>query len=364
MERQTKISEVHFFSLMVLFQLGTALVVNVGIMAGRDAWIAVLIGMVIGSLLFAIYVYLNRIFPGKLPTLYCRMLFGKYIGGLIGIAYIVFFLNKASRDLMDGGLLVIASTLKETPLLIINLMMILTVAYVLSKGLEVLARTAFVFLAIVLMIGLFIGILILFSDIVVMERLQPVLSDGLGKVFSSVVRQNYQFPFAEVICFVTVLPSLNDRKKGIRAGHLAILATGLILSVAIATTIAVLGVNITERSVFPLLSMVGKASIADFIQRADILVVMVLVIGVFFKISIFYYASAVSISELFRLPYRQVLYPVAIIILLQSAMLARSFSEHLSKGGQVLYLIDPVFFVVLPVILMVAGFIYRRRSSA
>ncbi len=92
--------------------------------------------------------------------------------------------------------------------------------------------------------------------------------------------------------------------------------------------------------------------------------VMVLVIGVFFKISIFYYASAVSISEMFRLPYRQAVYPVAIIILLQSAMLARSFSEHLSKGGQVLYLIDPVFFVILPVILMVAGSIYKRRSRA
>ncbi len=358
---KTRLSSLQFFSMMVLFQMGTALVVNVGILAGRDAWLAILIGMVAGSLLFSVYAYLNKLFPDMQPTSYCKVLLGKYLGTAVGIIYVVFFLNKASRDLMDGGLLVLSSTLKETPLMVINLMMILTVAYVLHKGVEVLARTAFLFLIVVMVIGAIIALLILFSDILNLNHLRPILGEGAGDVLMSVYRQNYQFPFAEVICFITVMPSLSNKKGGMKAGYLAILISGLILSGAIATTIAVLGVDITERSVFPLLSMIGKASIADFIQRTDILVVMILIIGVFFKISLFYYASVIGISDIFKIPYRKLLYPMAVVILLFSLIISRSFSDHLTKGGEVLYKVDPVFFVVIPLILLLAGFFHKYR---
>ncbi|MBQ4900123.1 GerAB/ArcD/ProY family transporter [Paenibacillus sp. Marseille-P2973] len=358
---KTRISSLQFFSLMVLFQMGTALVVNVGILAGRDAWLAILVGMAAGSLLFAVYANLNKLFPDMQPTSYCKVLLGKRLGTAVGIAYVVFFLHKASRDLMDGGLLVLASALKETPLMIINLLMILTVAYALHKGVEVLARTAFIFLIVVMVIGAFIVLVVFFSDIMNLNRLRPILGGGVRDVFVSVYRQNYQFPFAEVICFVTVMPSLSNKKGGVKAGYLAILLSGLILSGAIASTIAVLGVDITERSVFPLLTMIGKASIADFIQRTDILVVMILIIGVFFKISLFYYAAVIGMSDIFKIPYRKLLYPVAVVILLFSLMISRSFSDHLTKGGEVLYRVDPVFFVVIPLILFLAGFVYKFR---
>lgn len=357
----TRISSLQFFSMMVLFQMGTALVVNVGILAGRDAWIAVLVGMAAGSLLFTVYAYLNRQFPDMQPTSYCKVLLGTYLGTAIGIAYVVFFLYKASRDLMDGGLLVLSSALKETPLIIINLLMIMTVAYVLHKGVEVLARTAFVFLIVIMVIGVLMVLVVIFSNILNLNHLRPVLGGGVRQVLVSVYRQNYQFPFAEAICFITVMPSLSNKKGGMKAGHLAILLSGLILSGVVASTISVLGVDITERSVFPLLSMIGKASIADFIQRTDILVVMILIIGVFFKISVYYYASVIGMSDLFKIPYRKLLYPMAIVILTFSMMIARSFSDHLTKGGEVLYKVDPVFFVVIPLILSLAGFVHKYR---
>ncbi|MGG6314184.1 GerAB/ArcD/ProY family transporter [Paenibacillus macerans] len=356
-----KISPLQFFSLLVLFQLGTALVVNLGMQARTDAWIAVLLGMSVGMLLYTGYAYIYTTFPDKQPTQYARILFGKYLGGAVGVAYSVFFLNKASRDLLDGGLLVFASTLKETPLFIINTMMMLTIVYVLHKGVEVLARTAFILLGIVFLIGLFIFLLILFSGIADISRLMPVLGDGIMPVLKSVYRQNYQFPFGEIICFTTIMPYLNNRKAGVRAGLLSVLLSGLILSGTVVITISVLGVDITERSIFPLLTMVGKASILDFIQRTDILVVMVLIIGDFFKISIYFYAAVILGADLLNIPYRKILYPCALIVLFTSLTIARNYSEHVKKGGEVLYLIDPLFYVGLPAALIVAAFIYRIR---
>lgn len=362
--KTTKIKSMQFFALLVLFQLGTALVVNLGSQAGRDAWLSILIGMLIGLLLFAVYCMLYKLFPDMLPTSYSKLLLGKYLGTLISIAYIIFFLNKASRDLMDGGLLIISSTLKETPLIVVNLMMMLTIAYVLHKGLEVMARTATIFLGIVILLGLLIAGVIVFSNIIDFSRLLPVLGNGMMPVIQSVLKQNIQFPFAEIICFKMIMPSLDDQKKGIRSGYMAILFSGVILSSTAVITISALGLDIAERSIFPLLSMVGKAAISDFIQRTDILVVMVLIIGDFFKISIFYYAAIIGVSDLFRIPYRKIIYPFAIIILLFSVLITRSYSEHVLKGGRVLYLIDPIFYIVLPLIFIIAAIFYRIRSRS
>ncbi|AWP26518.1 MULTISPECIES: GerAB/ArcD/ProY family transporter [unclassified Paenibacillus] len=364
---KVRISPLQFFSLLVLFQFGTTLVVNLGLQAGKDSWIAMLIGMIMGLLLFSMNAFLYSLFPDKLPTVYYRILLGKYLGGFVGLSYGVFYLHTASRDVVDGGLLVMASAaLKETPLLIVNLIMVMTVAYVLGKGIEVLARTALIFLAVVLIIGGFSLLVILFAGIVDLQRLLPVMGEGTGPILESVVEKNIHFPFAELIVATVLMPALNQKKTGIKAGYLAILFCGVMLAQTSAITISVLGTNITERSVFPLLTMVGKANISEFIERTEILVVMVLIIGVFFKISLYYYAALMCTSELFKIPYKKLIYPYAVIILGNSMVLSRSYSEHLMKGSKYLYTVLPVFTIVIPAVLVILGMIrilVRRMKS-
>lgn len=360
---KVKISPLQFFSLLVLFQFGTTLVVNMGLQAGKDSWIGLLIGMVIGTMMYSLNVYLYSMFPDHLPTVYYRILLGKYLGGLVGVSYCVFYLYTGSRDIVDGGLLVMASAaLKETPLLIVNLIMVMTVAFVLHQGLEVLGRTALIFLAIVLLISVFSALVIVFSSIVEVHRLLPVLGNGIQPIIESVLKKNMHFPFGELIVARVLLPHLSQQKSGIKAGYLAILFSGMMLALTSAVTISVLGDNITERSVFPLLTMVGKANISEFIERTEILIVMVLIIGVFFKISLYYYAALISASELFNIPYQKLIYPFALIMLGNSMILARSYSEHLMKGSQHLYTVLPIFSIAVPLLLVLIGLI-RRVSS-
>ena len=86
-----------------------------------------------------------------------------------------------------------SAALKETPLLIVNLIMVMTVAFVLHQGLEVLGRTALIFLAIVLLIGVFSALVIVFSAIVEVHRLLPVLGNGVQPIIQSVVKK-YALP--------------------------------------------------------------------------------------------------------------------------------------------------------------------------
>lgn len=357
-----KIGLLQFFSLTLLFELGTALVVNLGMEAGKDAWISILIGNLIGLAVFAGYAYLYRKFPSLPLTAYVRKCFGKYIGTVISVIYIILFLNLAGRDLRDGSSMLVMATMHRTPLFIIATLMILSSAYVLHKGVEVLARTSLVFGTLVILIGIFCSMMLMFSGSINLNRILPVFENGIMPVVSSVAKQNYMFPFGEMICFTMLMPYLNNAKKGPWVIAAAIFASGLLLSLTMVLNISVLGADIVQRSPLPLMPTISKISISEFIQRVDILIVMVLIIGVFFKMAVFFAAALIGISELFKIPYRRMVYPVALIILFSSMLNARSFTEHIEEGGRLLYTVYPFFMVLIPVLLMIITAIRSHRS--
>jgi spore germination protein KB len=357
-----KIGLLQFFTLTLLFELGTALVVNLGMESGKDAWISILLGNLIGLIIFSGYTYLYRKFPDLPLTAYTRKLLGRSLGTVISVLYIILFLNLAGRDLRDGSSMLVMATMHRTPLFIISTLMILSSAYVLHKGVEVLSRTSLVFATLVMLIGIFCSIMLMLSGSINLNRLLPVFENGFQPVIESVIRQNYMFPFGEMICFTMLMPYLNNVKKGPWVIGAGIFVSGLLLSLTMMLNISVLGTDIVKRSPLPLMPTISKISISDFIQRVDILVVMVLIIGVFFKMSVFFAAALIGISELFKIPYRRMVYPCALIILFSSMLNARSFTEHINEGGRLLYTIFPFYMVLIPVILVIVAAIRSHLS--
>ncbi|WP_410511610.1 GerAB/ArcD/ProY family transporter [Paenibacillus sp. BR2-3] len=358
-----KIGLVQFFSLTFLFELGTALVVN-GSKSGRDGWISILVGCIVGLVLFTGYAYLYKLYPDKPLSGYARAILGKPLGAVVVISYVVMFINIAGRDLRDGSALLVMATLHRTPIMVVGALMILSCAYVLHKGIEVLARTSLIFMVLVLSIGGIFTVLILLSGEMEWTRIFPVLGDGFRPVAISVVQHNYMFPYGEIICLTMLMPYLSDDKKGVWVIPAAMLLAGLLLSYTSIVNITVLGSDMLERSPFPLLSTISKAALSDFIQRLDILVVMLLIIGVFFKIAVFYGAALVGISDLFGLPYRTLIYPLALIILFSSLLNARSLTEHLEEGGYLLYKVFPIFTIAIPAVLIIGAAVRRYRSAS
>lgn len=198
--------------------------------------------------IFFVYISLYRLYP-KLPlTGYIREILGRWIGWPLGLLYILFFIHGAARDVREGGDLLVSSVLDQTPVIVVNVVMILSIGYVLNNGIEVLARTAQVFLVILAILALLSNFLMYFSGIIEINRLLPVLSNGWGPVVKITIKQTIEFPYEELICFTMLLPYLNQSKMGIRAGFSAVLISGLILSYSSAANIAVLGTDIVGRA--------------------------------------------------------------------------------------------------------------------
>lgn len=74
---KAKISPYQLFVLILLFQLGSALLLPLGIDAKQNAWISILMAMIGGFFLFLIYHRIYLYYPDSLPTTYVQKIFGK-----------------------------------------------------------------------------------------------------------------------------------------------------------------------------------------------------------------------------------------------------------------------------------------------
>ncbi|MDX5475797.1 MAG: spore germination protein [Bacillaceae bacterium] len=361
MEKE-KINPFQLFVLMVLFELGSAIVIAIGVDAKQGAWLSIFLGLLAGLVIYVMYYYLYKQFPTLPLTVYVKKLLGKFLGSIIGFSYIVYFLYLASRVLRDFGDLLLTSTLPETPLFVINVLMICTIVYLLYHGIEVFARTGEFYFLILLLIGLFANLLIFLSDIIDLQNLFPLLGDGWRAIVLSAFPVGFTFPFGEIVVFTMILPHLNSQGNVLKIGWAALLVSGVVIIYTTMMNFAVLGVDIATRATFPLLATVSKIRVADFLERLDALVVVTLVITMFFKIAVFMYASILGIKHLFNVKSQQSLVlPIGIVVIFTSVTMAGSFTEHLEEGVEVVpYLLHLPFQIGIPVILLIVSVVRRK----
>ncbi|WP_052702861.1 GerAB/ArcD/ProY family transporter [Paenibacillus beijingensis] len=365
MKEKAKIGAYQLFCLLVTFELGTALVVPLGVEAKQGAWLAILLGMAGGLLLFALYVYLFRQHPDMPLTAMIQLLLGKFIGWPVALLYVVFFIYAGSRDLRDVASLLISANYSMTPMMVISTLILFAVAYVIDKGIEVLARTAEIMFASLAAFGVLELLLVLFSDIIDLHALQPVLGEGWMPVLKQVVSQTVMFPYGEAVCFLMIFPYLNKSGQALKTTMTAALFGGLVFTLTALIELAVLGVNLTSRSTFPLLTAISKVSIGEFIQRTDAIAVFSLIVTDFMKLAVFYYAAALGAAQLFSVrSYRVMTLPIGLIIMLASLAIASTFSEHFKEGGLVLKTVYPVYALFIPLLLALIASIRSLRNPA
>ena len=361
---KAKVSSYQLFVLILLFELGSALLLPLAMTAKQDAWIAVLLGMIGGMFLFIIFFRLYQYYPDKLPTMYAQMIVGKPLGKVLAFLYILYFAYLAARVLRDFGVMLVTFAYPETPLFIVNALLIIVVVYAVRKGIEVLGRTGELLFTIMYLLAVTGFILIVISGLIDVNNLKPILGEGILPVIKAAFTETLYFPFGETVVFAMIFPYLNNSRKARIAGLTAIGLSGINLTLVMLMNISVLGVNLTSRAPFPLLATIQMIQVAEFIERLDIFFMLALIIGGFFKIGIFFYAVVTGVANLFSIEsHTRLCYPMALVVLLLSITMASSFAEHVKEGYKfVPMLLHLPFQVFFPIILLVIAMIKRRKA--
>lgn len=363
---KAKISAYQLLVLIFLFEIGNTFLVPLAHEAKQDAWLAVLIGLAGGCCLFWIYHSLYSYYPDIPLTEYMQRILGSFLGKVLAFFYIQYFMYIAARILRDLGEMLIIVFYPLTPLFVMNVLMVLVVVYTIRKGIEVIARTGellFIFMMLIVISGI---VLIMISGILDTSNLEPLLEEGLAPVIKTAFTQTLFFPFGEIIVFAMILPYLNKASKSMKTGLLGLVLSGLAIALIIAVNISVLGVNLVSRSHFPLLSTIQTIDYAGFLQRLDIAFLISTVIGVFFKLSLFFYASLAGTANLFNIKNSaQLAFPLGLLLLVLSMTVASNFSEQVYEGLQIvpLYVHLP-FQVIIPGLLLIIAFFKNRKKQS
>lgn len=362
---KARIDRVQFFILLILFEMGTSLVTTFSISAGKDAWLAILFGSLLGCLFFLMYYQLYQWFPEDSFTGYVKKILGKKLGTAVGYIYAIAALYISSRVLRVFGEVLLSSTYPETPLVIVHALMILVVIYAVNKGIETIARTAELTIMIVFILAIFGFVLIVLSGVMDIDRILPILENGFVPVLKTVVTETMNVPFGEVMIFTIIFPYLNNNRRMRIIGVGAMLLSGIMIAGTMLINILTLGFHVVEDSGFPLLATIQMISVADFIERLDVLFLIVLFIDVFSKLVLFFYFGLIGLTELFGLEsHKQISYPIGMIVLFCSLTIATNYSEYAYQSINISarYFSFPLQ-VIIPLILLTIAFFKKRKQA-
>ncbi len=360
MLRDEKINASQFMILAILFTIGSSILIvpaSLVVAAKQDGWISAIIAMVIGIMLVLLYTALAKRQPGKSFPVMIESLMGKRFGKVILVLYFFFAFTLAALVLRNFGDFLVTKIMLETPHEAIHLLFLVPVVYAIKLGLETYSRVAeitFPFAAI-----LFIILITLTSPEIEFTNIQPIFGEGMKKIFGGSLTM-IGVPFLELIILTTYFSSINKPQK-LRVSFLVGVVIGssfLILTTLF--TILVLGVELTSLKVFPAYVWAKKLSIADFLERIEVIIAAVWGISLFFKLVLSFHASMILFGKLFNLKdYRLLVIPMSFILYTYS-MVAYPNSAYFIKFATETWLSFALLFgFIFPSILLLLSYMKK-----
>ncbi|AOZ92204.1 GerAB/ArcD/ProY family transporter [Paenibacillus crassostreae] len=359
--RKEVISSNQLFAMIVLFELGTAIIVPIGLESGHAVWISILMALPGGLLLYLIYEDLYQQYPNMIISGYTQKILGKFIGWPLSLLYIPVLMFNGSRNLREGSVLLLSSSYDITPIYIMDAMMVIAVIYILNKGIEVFARTAEIYFTVILFMGIICCSVVILAGLVDFRNIFPIHAKDWKDALKSAYPSIWIFPFGELVCFTTILPHFNKAHSSKRTGMVAVLLSGFLLTFTHAIELSVLGEDLYARSTFPIYNTITLVNLANFIQRLDALVILTLIIGVFFKLTIYCYAAMVITADLFKVKNpRKLAVPIGVVVLFTSMISTGNYPEHIEEGMVFMKYILIVICAYIPILLYIVHRIRRR----
>lgn len=357
------INQRSLFALIILFELGSAVLLDPGKNAMQDSWLAVLLGFVMALPLLFLYGGLAKAYPFQSFSELLQIGFGRFIGVTLSICYFGYFLYISARVLRDFDELLIISAYSGASLLLISICMMMTIMYFSIKGISSIAIIAPFLLWIVVIPLLIIGFLQFLSGNVSFELIKPVLGKGLKPLFQTAFPQLLTFPFGEMIVFTFIFPYMTNKTSLLKTSITAVFTVALILSFLAFIHVLVLGPEAVKRSAFPMLNSVSAINISDFLQRLDSFIVIIMVLVGFAKIAVFF---IVAVQGTHQLAKSKSMTPLVLFfglfIIYASIAIAPNYMEHLNEG-----LIILPMFVHLPfqagIPLLLAGILFIKGKK-
>ncbi|MDQ6419659.1 endospore germination permease [Paenibacillus sp. LHD-117] len=351
-------------ALFFVFMTGSSIINIPGpliAMAGNGAWISLLLSGLCGFGVLAMLLYLSGRYPGLTYVDYSRKLIGNMLTVIFGLLSLTFLFQMLTAMVMDVGLFMVSSMLRETPIYTFTSLILLISALTARAGIEVMAR---MFMFIILLTALFVFSTLVFAIPDYMpEQLLPILPKGIRPVLHGAYF-SFGFPYAEVFVFGMLLHHVAKeyRKKVPAAMLLSLGVNVLTLCVTTISSIMVFGPFGGDLP-YILFSMARLVEFQEIIQRIESIIGMSLILGSYMKSTITLYAASLFAARLFKIEERSALVmPIALFCFLSGLV---SFDGPANWGFMV-STVHPLWagsVFVVPLLLLTVVAAFRKKAA-
>ncbi|MCA0758709.1 spore germination protein [Paenibacillus sp. N4] len=361
---KTTISHFQLGVLLFVFMTGSSIINIPGPLiarAGNAAWLSLMLSGACGFLVLAMLLFLHNRFPGLTYIDYSRKLIGNTMTVILGFLPLSFLFHMQSAIVVDVGLFMVSSMLRETPLYAFTLPVFLIAGLTARAGLEVIAR---MFTLIMLLTAFSISaVLLLAIPDFHPNMLLPVLPKGFKAVLHGAFL-TFGFPYVEVFLFGMLIPFgvAQNQKKASRALYIALGLNIFILCISTVSAIMVYGSYAGERP-YVLFALARLVEFQEIIQRIESIIGMSLILGSYMKVTITIYVISVYLSKMFMLKDNsKIIMPIALFGFLMGLV---AFDGSTQWAGLVAT-VHPVwagcvFFLPLVLLTVIAAF--RKPGS-
>ncbi len=335
------------------FVQGSVLLIDFAVgITEHQTWMVILAGLVVSAPFILSYAVLAKRFQGMNVIQVNDLVYGRFLGKVVSVYYIFFYLMTLSFNIRDVGELYITFLMPDTPFIFLLIGFTATCAYAVYKGIEVLARVSHLFL----ITGMFVIIstFALLIDQMDFSNFLPLFELPFIRIFQGIHLMS-AIPFGETIVFLMIIGSLNKTEHAIRNTFIGLLIGAISLLIVSVRNTAVLGKTQTIWTSTSFQS-IRLIDIGTVLTRMDFLIGIAQTVLIFFKCSLFFYALAVAVAQLFGLKsYLPLVLPLAGIEVIIAATVFQSPVDHagITQNAGIIYS-APLMFVIPPLTLLIA----------
>ncbi|MGG1658249.1 GerAB/ArcD/ProY family transporter [Brevibacillus sp. NRS-1366] len=362
-----KLSGLQIFWIMVTFETGNTLLLTTSPAIGeaqQDVWISYLIAGVLGIFIAFAATRLSLLYSGQTLIQFSQTILPKWMGKILLISYFIQWYSVIGVILREFADFTITILFFRTPMwLIILTMLLLMIFLTYQGGIEGIGRCSELFGPIIL-VSIFLVVMLSLPN-TEWNRILPVYVDnGMSSIWKATLLPASFF--GECVMLTMLLSFMEKPEQGPSRAMWGVGIAGLVVFISTLCIIFVFGPALSAKMSHPFFDMARYISIAGFIQNIDLLIVLIWIMSVFIKLSLYFFICSYGTAQWLNIKdWRKLIWGVALVVFVQSLLYPDVTVSDVKYVTQ--YWIPYAFtinMVGIPLILWLIGTIRKKYSLA
>ncbi|QAA34290.1 hypothetical protein C1I91_23085 [Clostridium manihotivorum] len=361
---KAKISKLQYFFLIPNLMYGKAIGITSGIVVrkvGADAWTAMLIGFIIGTLFVMLSSILAIRFMDKNIVEFTKELIGPRTSFFLGVVLSLYFIISFTISCNVLTLHLKEYLLPQTPFIVLCILYIVLCTYGAFLGIEPIIRFSFFgfIMTMLINITMIAGTINDFK----LENLRPIMDRG---IVANIMASPYVFiDISMVILSIFIIYPIISDKKDINK----ITFWGLILGIVSVIIwpifeTGVLGADVMKQFVVVCMQQVRSAELTQYLPRYELIMVSFFVWGLFVQSVVMLYCSMYTMKQVTKIKNNLlILLPLSLVSTVITYYQGRDHNVYINFLSGIWTPISFGLAILVPLILFVCMIFRKNRVN-